>query len=327
MPVPLQGTISDTAQKLLDNIQLPDDLSAGVQDVQGRQAAINVLKNLSQDTAEDGTPRTMTWEQARRLKSQLFDLANSGDSNVGTGAIKQMTSALDKSMNDTLVTAGKGDLAQQFSQASNHYRNINDALDTSIIKRLSGQDPIDVGKFLVNNVSPNTLSTLKQVAPSQIPQIQRGVWEELFNRALSNPDGVVAGKTLQKEFQKLGPETAQALWSPTQLAKINRFVDLVGKTGLTGGSNSIGSIATASAAGGAAGADLAQAKGILLHAKTIGGTLITGKLMAKMMSSQTGVDTLTKALNSTAGAARSDALVGLVNSLASHHAQDQKDSQ
>lgn len=326
LPIPLKGTISDTAQKMLDNIQLPDEFSAGVKDVQGRQAAVDVLKNLANDTAEDGTPRSMTWEQARRLKSQLFDLANSGDSNVGTGAIKQMTGALDKSMQDTLVGAGKGDLADQFSQASNHYRSINDALDTSIVKRLSSSDPIDVGKFLVNNVSPNTINTLKQVAPNQMPQIQRGVWEELFNRALNNPDGVVAGKTLQKEFQKLGPETASALWNPAQLQKINRFVDMVGKTGLTGGKNSIGSIAAMSAAGGAGGAELATnpsaLKGILLHAKTAGGVLVGSRMLANLMASPNGPELMTNALSKTAGAARSKALIAIVNSLANQHAQD-----
>lgn len=327
LPVPLKGTISDTAQKLLDNIQLPDELSAGIKDVQGRQAAVDVLKNLAKDTAEDGTPRSMTWEQARRLKSQLFDLANSGDSNVGTGAIKQMTSALDKSMQDTLVGAGKGDLAQQFQQASNHYRAINDALDTSIVGRLLKQDPIDVGHFLVNNASPNALNTLKQVAPTQMPQIQRGVWEELFNRALNNPDGVVAGKVLQKEFQKLGPETASALCNPAQLQKINRFVDLVGKTGLTGGKNSIGSIAAMSAAAGAGGAEVAAnpstLKGLLLHAPTAGGVLVGSKMLANLMTSPSGPELLTNALGKTAGAARSKALIAIVNSLANQHAQDQ----
>jgi hypothetical protein len=119
LPIPLKGNISDTAQKMLDSIQLPDDLSAGVQDVQGRQGAVNVLKNLANDTAEDGTPRTMTWEQARRLSSQISDMANTGDSNVGKGALKQMAGALKQSMQDTLTGSGNADLAQQFTQANN----------------------------------------------------------------------------------------------------------------------------------------------------------------------------------------------------------------
>jgi hypothetical protein len=195
-----------------------------------------------------------------------------------------------------------------------------------------------VGKFLVNNVSPNTLNTLKQVAPSQMPQIQRGVWEELFNRALSNPDGVVAGKVLQKEWQKLGTETAQALWSPSQVAKMDSFVNMVGKTGLTGGKNSIGQIATMSAAEGAAGAELAAnpsaLKGILLHTKSVGGTLIGGRMLASIMAKPGGVDLLThafsdtaaKGFNSSGNAARSKALIAIVNQMANQHAQDQSNN-
>ncbi|MFL6314725.1 MAG: hypothetical protein ACJ71W_21680 [Terriglobales bacterium] len=325
LPVPLKGTIADTAQKMLDNIQLPDELSAGVKDVQGRQAAVDVLKNLANDTAADGTPRSMTWEQARRLKSQLFDLANSGDSNVGTGAIKQMTGALDKSMQDTLVGAGKADLADQFSQASNHYRSINDALDTSIVKRLSSSDPIDVGKFLVNNVSPNTINTLKQVAPAQMPQIQRGVWEELFNRALNNPDGVVAGKVLQKEFQKLGPETASALWNPAQLQKISRFVDLVGKVGLTpkAASTTVGGLGEA----GLLGWHVVHG-GLLLGGLKTGGTLLTARGLSKVMTSPGGIETVTKVLNASQKGMNNptakQALIGLINFATSQHTNDLK---
>lgn len=329
LPVPLKGNISDTAQRMLDNIQLPDELSAGIKDVQGRQAAVDVLQNLAKDTGDDGTPRSMTWEQARRLKSQLFDLSNSGESNVGSGAIKQMTAAIDDSMQKALTDAGKSDLAQQFKQASTNYRAVSDAMDTSFIKRLASQDPIDVGKFLVNNASPTTLQTLKTLAPSQLPAVQRGVWEELFNRALSNPDGAVAGKVLQKEFNKtIGQETAQALWNPNQLQKINRFVDLVGKSGLTGGKNSIGSVAAMSAAGGAVGgealANPSALKGILIHTSTGGGVWVGAKTLAHVMTKPNGPEMLINAFNKTGGVARSKALVALVNQMAIDHAADQQ---
>ena len=107
LPVSFKGKSATSAKSLLAGIELPEELSAGVKDVQGRQAAVDVLKNLAQDTAEDGTERSMTWETARRLKSQLFDLANSGESNIGNGDIKQMTSAIDQSMQETLTSAGK----------------------------------------------------------------------------------------------------------------------------------------------------------------------------------------------------------------------------
>jgi hypothetical protein len=318
LPVPLQGQIASTAKKLLSDIELPEDLSAGVKDVQGRQGAVDVLKNLAQDTADDGTARTMTWEQARRLKSQLFDLANSGESNVGKGALKQMTAAIDDSMQKALADSGNSDLANQFRAAANNYRAVNDAMDTSIVKRLMNKDPIEVGKFLLDNATPNTIKTIKSLAGNQMPQIQRGIFEEMFNRALSNPDGVVAGKVLQKEFQKLGDETAQAVWKPADLGKIQRFVDLVGKVGLDGSKGSFGKIIGGAAAGGAAGAELANPGAIHLLANPkallIGGsTLLTGRTLAKLMTSPGGIETVTKALAAAPGNLRSSALRGLMN--------------
>ncbi len=331
LPVPLQGTIADTAKRLLDDIELPDEFSTGVKDVQGRQGAVDVLKNLSQGAADDGTPRSMTWEQARRLKSALRDMASSGDSNVGKGALKQMTAAIDDSMQKTLADSGNTGLAQQFRQASNNYRAVNDAMDTSVIKRLMNRDPIEVGKFLLDNATPNSIQTLKGVAGSQMPQVQRGIWEEMFNRALSNPDGVVAGKVLQKEFQKLGPESAQAIWNPAQLQKIQRFVSLVGKTGLAGGKNSIGNVAAMSAAGGAGAAELAThpsaLKGVLIHAPSLGGMWVSAKMLARFMTSPTGPETLAHVLSGAGGTARSRAAVALVNYMANQHAADARNSQ
>jgi hypothetical protein len=331
LPVPLQGTIADTAKRLLDDIELPDEFSTGVKDVQGRQGAVDVLKNLSQAAADDGTPRSMTWEQARRLKSALRDMASSGDSNVGKGALKQMTAAIDDSMQKTLADSGNTDLAQQFRQASNRYRAVNDAMDTSVIKRLMNRDPIEVGKFLLDNATPNSIQTLKGVAGSQMPHVQRGIWEEMFNRALSNPDGVVAGKVLQKEFQKLGPETAQAVWNPQQLQKIQRFVSLVGKTGLASGKNSIGNIAAMSAAGGAGAAELAThpsaLKGVLIHAPSLGVMWVSAKMLARFMTSPTGPETLSHVLSGASGTARSRAAVALVNYLANQHAANARNSQ
>jgi hypothetical protein len=330
LPVPLSGQIADTAKKLLGDIELPDELSAGVKDVQGRQGAVDVLKNLAQDAGEDGTPRSMTWEQARRLKSQLFDLANSGESNVGKGALKQMTGAIDDSMQKALADSGSQGLADQFRAASNNYRAVNDAMDTSIIKRLMNKDPIEVGKYLLDNATPNSVNTLKQLAGSQMPQVQRGIFEEMFNRALSNPDGVVAGKVLQKEFQKLGPETAQAVFNPAQYNQIQRFVDLVGKVGLTPKTSLAKAASTVAGAGELGGVGLSILHGgLLLGSLKTGGTLLTARGLSKLMTSPGGINFMTKAITATQKGVNNptarQALIGLMNYVTTQHANDSQD--
>jgi hypothetical protein len=325
LPVPINGQIADTAKRLLEDIELPEDFNVGVKDVQGRQSAVNVLKNLAQTTDDVGNPRSLTWEQARRLKSALRDMATSGESNVGRGALKQMTAAIDGAMQKALVDSGNDALFQQFRAASDNYRMVNDAMDSSFIKRLMNKDPIEVGKYLLDNSTPNAVQTLKSVAGSQMPQVQRGIWEELFDRALTNPDGAVAGKVLQKEFNKMGMETAKAVWSPEQLSKIQRFVNLAAKVGLDGGKNGSLKMFAYGGAGAATGEGLANPevvshlKGLLLHGGAIaGGIILPARALANFMTKPGAVDTMSKIL-SAPGKVRSSALAALVNYAALQH--------
>jgi hypothetical protein len=228
--VPLNLTrLQNAATPLYNELALPSAFSKGLEGVESRNVALKILDsfvNPKEDVA-------LTFEMARRLRTQLFALCNSGELNIGKGALKQFNHALDVEMKRALGEAGNPDLVKLFENASGFYRRTQELLEQSIIKRLVKTDrPEEIGKILLTQGGESTVHALRSlIGVHEMQRVERGLWEELFSKSVQ--EGIVVGGRLETKFEALGTEMQKAIWrNPEQLNKVRRFVKLVDTTSL-----------------------------------------------------------------------------------------------
>jgi len=364
LPLNLKGDLRETAQKLINEIKLNPDFEQGLSTVQGRQQALNILESFTEPTkivsrtkmvpgeapstilGENGQPlmksvmqptqvptevdKQLTFEEARRLRTQLFALANSGEITIGKGALKQFNGALDQAMQETLTANGRSDLAQSFRNASSNYKSVQDMLEQSTVARLAKSDqPEKIADVLLSKGAESDANTLRQlIGQKNMSTVERALWERLFERVQDKNAGTVVGAALKKEFASLGPEAQEAIWGsdPQRFAKIQRFVDLVGradlKRGATGTEALVGpmlhsSMLTAKAMQAGASAVALDPRGLALHLTEGATVVITPIVAAKILTSQGGLDAMLNAakapLGSRVGAAAVSRLVVMMN--------------
>lgn len=293
------ANLGKVAGDLLKDIKPVEGYSEGFEGG-ARAKAQAILQNF-----EKIGNKPLTFENAVKLRQQIFQETNGAEISPYAGALKKMNHALHDEMVPALSNAGFKDLADNFQNASDNYRTTLDALDESVVKRLLNKDPADVGTFLVNNASPTAVATIKQLAPAKLPAVGRAVWSEIWNKALTGEDGMVAGKKLVNAWQSITPETKASLYGPAQVAQMDRFVGLVDKLGLDPAHKMMQRVALGPVAQGVSG--LMGAGG--LHALGIGfgplaaggvataGALATPWMLAKIMAKPGGLDALSNLIS------------------------------
>lgn len=244
VPVFVKGPLQQRASELVRQIELPPDFEAGLSNIESRSTAIGILKNFTraekvtkdvsplvtergeQITRTTVEPIKMTWEQARRLRTQLFQLTNSGELNIGKGALKQLNRELDSAMESALVEAEKLDAAYSFRIASSNYKRVQELLDDSVITRLTRNDrPEVVADILLSRGVGTTAQNLqKLIGPKNMQSVQRALFERIFDKSLR--EGVLVGNNIERSLEKIGDESLSALFPPEHLGKIRRFAEL-----------------------------------------------------------------------------------------------------
>lgn len=189
------------------------------------------LIEATEDVTKEVTP---TFEEARRLRSALFNLTNSEEVTVGKGAIKQLNKELDAQMKLALVNAGRGDLADSFEQASSSFRNTRRLLEEGTVKGLRDKNaPELIVDTLLSGQSETTVNNLKQLlTPEQMQRVQASVLARALERPpVTSPDDLLLGPKLKSVFDRLGNGAERELFgdNPAVLQRINRFVRLADK--------------------------------------------------------------------------------------------------
>ena len=232
------------AKEILDALKLPQDYSAGVSNVESRQRAIDFLKQFltTTKTTQEGTqaavevPKKLTFEEARRLRTTLFSLTNSGQLDIGKGQLAHFNHELDAVMKAALGDVGRSDLAQMFGAASGNFHKVSDLIDKQTIKRLAntGAPELVADILLSKGTESSTLDLRQLIGPQNMKSVERALWEKMFERTLESSNEVMAGARLNQAWDKLGPDVKTAIWgnNPENLSKINRFIDLASRVGL-----------------------------------------------------------------------------------------------
>lgn len=337
--VPVKGSLQDAAKRLIREIELPPEFSKGLEKVEGRQMALGILENFTSATKTverqaatgainaAGQPimqtrpaqvaKTLTFEEARRLRSQIFALVNSGEVTIGKGSLAQFNRELDAAMKDALRREGQGQLATLFEKASENYHKVQDLLEHSTISRLIKNDkPELVAEMLLQRGSETSAQTLRTlIGPQKMQVVERALWEKMFTNVLERHDGVVVGNTLERAFNGLGTETQKAIWGgrPELLGKIQRFVRLADTVSLKSslsnplsaqptslmGLMQTGSIGVAAINAGKAALTL-DATGFAINVGSAGTMYLLPSTVARWMTRPDAIDVATKALQTQA---------------------------
>jgi len=244
LPINLER-LKPRAQELVDSLVLPGPYGKALEGIESRSNAIGILKAFTKtgETKQvptgilgpDGKPiismvfepRNLTFEDARRLRTQIFSLTNSGEINIGKGALKQFNHDLDQAMKQALLNSHRPELARLFENASSQYKGTQTLLDKQLIAHLAKSDqPEKIGEMLLLRGSETPVRELRSLlSPEKMKSVERGLWEALVTKATKSD--VLIGSSFKREFDKLGPELQRTIWtSPEQLGKIRRFVKL-----------------------------------------------------------------------------------------------------
>jgi hypothetical protein len=354
IPLAVTGDLRSAAQELLKEIEKPTKFAPALRNVEGLQKSIDVLRNFAEPfdvvpattsplvapvgtglgtapitTAAQKVPRTLTFEDAKLLRTLLFKVRESGEMNIGKGSLGQLNKALDESMQTALKDAGRPDLAKAFRSASDSYREFKDLFENSVIEGLAKSDKPDtiIDVFLREGASKTATDTLGKLVkdPAKLNVIRRGVFERLFSGAQT--EGILVHGKLQNVLDNLGEPAIKSLFGsdPALLSKIKRFSKLVdtvslgtnltrpvssqapsllalGESGIVGGALGGGMVATA----------LHSPQGLFLALGTAGSTMLGPLVLAKIMTRPAAVDMLNRALTTSA---TSTAGISLLNKL------------
>jgi len=251
VPVDTQRLAQD-AQGLLHQIELTGDyaevLTRGGADAESLNFAIQRLRMLAEpekvvpgqfrvtqmgQTVPLTEPKELDWEQARRLRTILFDLSNRGESTIGKGAIKKFNESLNREMGTALDTAGRADLKALFENASTNYREMNKALENQIVAQIIKTDkPGTIIRSLFQGDPESAVDILTRIAPQKREELARAFFQEAWKR--STREGVPVANGFERVWADLPKGAKMRLFgSRTDLLdRVERFAELIDTVGL-----------------------------------------------------------------------------------------------
>lgn len=253
-PVNVPKYVVATAQDLLDKTSLKGDyeeiLKAGG-DAESLNFAIKRLEMLAEpnkpvagaliDTSAGAVPqmepKTMTFEEARKLRSILFDLSNRGESNIGKGAIKKFNESLTEGMGDALNrfdTSPKKELWTNFNTVSANYRDMKETLKNQITSKIIKSDrPATLISEFMKGDPESAIALFSKIAPTKKSSIARAVFQQAWDTSVKERIPVSNGFDRVWYNYPKGAKNALFGDRPDLLEKINRFAKLVDTMGLS----------------------------------------------------------------------------------------------
>jgi hypothetical protein len=217
------------ALKLVNELELSQGFGAkALETVESRKLALGILREFANPV--EGA--VLTFEQARRRRTQLKAIIDSGEMTIGKGSLSQLRQFLADEMKTALGDTGRKDLSELFTIASQNYAIKKELMDTNIIKGLiKAQQPETIGKFLLARGKQTAIKDLRElIGVKSMEDVQAGLWEELF--ASAQKGGFTDAELFANKWSALGDSVKRELWSPVMVAKLNKFVTAVKNTGL-----------------------------------------------------------------------------------------------
>lgn len=299
--------------------------------------AITLLKGFStpRDAAGRMLPRSVSVEDAIKVRSLLYKLSNSGTVGIGKGALQQLTKAWHSEIVATLAKQSP-ELAAQFERASTQYRQFITTFNSQTIRALIKKGaPERVLDVLMSGSGETTATNLRQMIGAQNMEVVRSsLWERLLQKS-SPGDSTFLAPKFDGMLDKLSPEAQQAVFGSTEnVVRMRKFAAMMDTSWMHEAANqSIGKTVLKAGAGAAAGIG---ADRVLEH-DGAGGWKVWGPsgammalapaLVAKVLARPGTIDVLEKAMTvspaSAAGKVAASKLSSLIMGAEMHGGQQE----
>lgn len=257
VPIKLDSNVQTVAKRMLDDLTANrGDFADAFKDAQDRQLAIQTLQEFANPTktvetqasnllGPDGQPvraassqqvdKVLPWNGARQLTSDLSALIRKGDTTLGKGALTQLKTALQQSMQSSLDAANPG-LGTQFRNASANYARVQDAMSNSVVQHLmENKSPEAAAKYLLSN--GNTISNMQAlqsaIGDKGAQTIRGSLLNELLTQSSNKANATLKTPQLLAKWNGLGDAGQKVLFpDPAQRQAITKFMQVADRYAL-----------------------------------------------------------------------------------------------
>ena len=324
-------------QELLAELKDPTKTFPGLGGVDDVNKAIGILQDFTKthDVVNTGildaagnaitrnVPRTVSVEDALKLRSLLFKLSNSGEVGIGKGALQQLTQEWHSEIVNALNKQDPA-LAQQFTRASAQYRQFITTFNSQTIKSLINKGaPERVLDVLMSGGGETTATNLKQMIGARNMEVVRSsLWKRLLEQS-SPGDSTFLAPKFDRMLDKLGPAAQEAVFGSTEnVVKMRKFAAMMDTSWMhAAAKQSIGGLAIKAGAGAAVGVGADRvlehdgAGGWKMWGPAGAAMALAPALVAKVLARPGTVDVLAKAMTTSPASAAGRALASKVSSL------------
>jgi hypothetical protein len=224
----LPPVIERTGTEQAEGAPLVQELRArlgGAEGAGGQEALARALQQAGIDP-EEVTARTVSFTQARRIRSELSRIAwNARETNPALAySAGKYKAAIDAEM--TRAAGGTDSpVRQAFDAAQALFKGTKETFEEGILADLAGKDARQVVDFLTRKDAPDVASVWKELGPES----QQAVRSALIEKTLKDPATGAwrTGRDLERSLGKLSPETRQVIFGEAneplgQLTKTTR---------------------------------------------------------------------------------------------------------
>jgi hypothetical protein len=286
-----------------------------------------LANTLGYDVAKEAPKKkVLTFPEARKLRTLLYNIADSSDTTIGQGALKQLNMQLDEEIMAALPEAD----AKLFRAASAQYREQMKIVETTAIKSMkkAGYPETIVDTLLARGAETRATELRKILDKSDMEKLRAAIWARVMDT--TDERGVFMGTKLREIMDKLSPGAKEAIFDdPALVAKVERFTQLADELAIP--SSSLEKLKTGKfmqmagqfAPRAMVGAGLGVGANMLLNRGTSGewafwGTttsiaLVSPTVMAKMLTRPEVVNDLTMALKTPAGTSAAQKLAARIS--------------
>ena len=249
----MTGPLQQSAKELLGQWSIPGPVGERVRDVEAVGKAMRILEAIADPTVTrqipasaildpEGLPtraaRTvkeivpLTFDDARKLRTLLFKITESGEMSIGKGLLGQLNHSLDEAMGAALRKAGRGDLVTKFHLATKRFHYSRNLLEQSTMESVAKTDKFEtiLDMLTFEKGSESAMRTLRHIIrePEKRQAIKRAIWEQIFEAPHKGAvvEGVLIGDRLERILDNIGGPALKAIFGPNELSEIRRFTKL-----------------------------------------------------------------------------------------------------
>lgn len=257
VPIKLDSNVQTVAKRMLDDLTANrGDFADAFTNQQDRQLAIQTLQEFANPTktvdsaasrmvdlhgrplvqaGSEQVDKVLPWNGARQLVSDLSALIRKGDTTLGKGALTQLKSALQGSMQTSLDAANPG-LGTAFRNASTNYARVQDAMSNSVVQHLmENKSPEAAARYLLANGSAiSNVQALQAAIGDKGASVVRGsLLNELLTQSTSKANATLKTPQLLAKWNGLGDAGQKVLFpDPSQRAAITKFMQVADRYAL-----------------------------------------------------------------------------------------------